>query len=959
MANMIASTYEIVKEIGSGGGGVVYLGRHLRLGKLVVLKADKRTLSAKPEALRREVDALKNLSHTYIPQVYDFVEQEGAVYTVMDYIEGESLDKPLKREERFPQAQVIGWACQLLEALCYLHSRLPHGILHGDIKPANIMLTPQGDIRLIDFNIALALGEEGAVRVGFSQGYASPEHYGVDYSEINATQGVSEDVNTLLPTDPAATELGSVSGSGHTSGHRTIYLDVRSDIYSLGASLYHLLTGRRPEQNAKAVQPIAAEDGISPAVAAIIQKAMSPAPEQRYQTAEEMLYAFEHLHESDPRMKRCRRRETLTACVLAAMFLTGGLFTFLGLQQKEQIQERGRLAAERMEQAFTAVTESENAYRRGDIPEAIQCAVNGLDLDSPYRAQAQKALTDALGVYELSDSFHSWKTLELPSEPLKLALSPSGNRLAAVYAFQADIFDLAAGKKLAELPLEPSALSDIMFLDDNRLLYAGEGAVTACRLTDSSILWTGNAATALALSADGARAAAINRDEGQAYVYDVNSGALLQTVSFQGRNQWTVANDVFADTKDNLFALDASGRYMAVSFSDGSLSVFDLEGGDELELLASSANAHFEGGFFGPYFAFSAWDGQESVFAVVDIVNMVQTGGFASKTPFLLQVDETGICIASDNLLVKIDPETGEQSELAYLDKDITAFQVRDSYTITATGDQTAAIFDGGARKIEEIDCETSCDFLQISNGCAVTGSRNSTALRLLKRENHPESELLSYDPAYYHDEARLSASGNTIMLFSYTGFRLYSREGKLLTEVPLPDAEQVYDQQYRREPDGSCCLEVIYNSGLRRVYSAQDGTLLREQQGKVPSNTLEEEFLTDRLRIVSAAHQTPVVYDRESGAQIQTLEEEAYLTYVTQAGEYIITEYISAQGERYGLLLDEQLEELAYLPDLCDVVEGNLIFDYPSGVLRQSPIYSRQELLEMGRLTIDGFPQE
>lgn len=164
MANIIASTYEIIEKIGSGGGGIVYLGRHLRLEKLVVLKADKRTISAKPEVLRREVDALKDLSHTYIPQVYDFVEQDGVVYTVMDFIEGESLDKPLKRGQRFPQAQVIGWACQLLEALCYLHSRPPHGILHSDIKPANIMLTPQGDIRLIDFNIALALGEEGLSR---------------------------------------------------------------------------------------------------------------------------------------------------------------------------------------------------------------------------------------------------------------------------------------------------------------------------------------------------------------------------------------------------------------------------------------------------------------------------------------------------------------------------------------------------------------------------------------------------------------------------------------------------------------------------------------------------------------------------------------------------------------------------------------------------------------------------
>ena len=149
----------------------------LRLDKQVVLKADKRTLKAGTETLRREVDMLKDLSHTYIPQVYDFVQEDGIVYTVMDFIQGESLDKLLGRKELPSQPQVIRWACQLLEALSYLHERPPHGILHGDIKPANIMLRPNGDVCLIDFNIALALGEDGAVKVGFSRGYASPEHY--------------------------------------------------------------------------------------------------------------------------------------------------------------------------------------------------------------------------------------------------------------------------------------------------------------------------------------------------------------------------------------------------------------------------------------------------------------------------------------------------------------------------------------------------------------------------------------------------------------------------------------------------------------------------------------------------------------------------------------------------------------------------------------------------------------
>lgn len=958
MSQVIASTYEILQEIGAGGGGIVYLGRHLRLGKLVVLKADRRTLTTKMEVLRREVDALKDLSHTYIPQVYDFVVEDGVVYTVMDFIEGESLDKPLERGERFAQAQLVEWSCQLLEALVYLHSRPPHGILHGDIKPSNVMLTPQGDIRLIDFNIALALGEEGAVRVGFSLGYASPEHYGLDYRAAAETQGVDENSATRMPDDPAETMLPSQQ-SRSVREKRTVMLDARSDIYSLGATLYHLLTGRRPEQDAKEVTPVTRDDGVSPAVAAIIQKAMDPDPDCRYQTAAEMLYDFEHLHENDPRTKRHKRRVRTAAAALTALFLVGGLCSFTGLRQMQQAaqaaEQEARTAeeAERLakiteqdaKMALEAIHSSELAYQSGDIPSATAWALKALEKDTPYNSQGQKALTDALGVYDLSDGFKPLRTIELPSEPLDVIFSPEGTRLAAIYAYQMAVYDTETGELLAELPTEESALVDAVFLDESRVVYAAPGAAAAYDLSSGTELWSGAAATSIVRSADGSRVAAVYKGAQEAVVYDAATGAVVRNVSFEGRSQRVAANDRFADPKDNLLALNANGTLLAVSFSDGTLDIFDLQDPDgTLQLLDPSGYTHFEGGFNGPYFAFSAAGTSESVFAVIDTQALAQTGSSTSQSPFLVQADETGIYVAVDNALVKVHPVTGEQTELAYASADITGFKVMGNYSLVSAEDNACSVFTSGSLELARTENGYDYNFLQMAGPYLMTGSRDVPSLRLMKLEDHGEADIFAYDPHYAHDEARLSADSSTVMLFRYDALRLYSRDGQLLSETAIPNAEQVYDQQYRRDGEDSR-LEVIYNDGTVRAYSAQDGSVLWEKSGEAPDPSLYEEFFTDKLRITSPLHETPAAYDRESGELIRELEKDAYLTYVTQVGEYVITEYVSAQGERFGLLLDENCETLAKLPYLCDIAGDMLVFDYPSGILRQSRIYSLQEL--------------
>lgn len=941
---IIASTYQVIREIGSGGGGVVYLATHLRLGKFVVLKADKRGLTQKPEALRREVDALKNLSHTYIPQVYDFIEENGVVYTVMDYVEGESLDKPLKRGSAFPQATVVQWACQLLEALNYMHTRPPHGILHGDIKPANIMLTPQGDIRLIDFNIALALGEKGAVRVGFSQGYASPEHYGIDYAGIAQTQRMAG-VETVVTAQAETVVTGNVTfvpptDGGHKSSRSaeaspSTLLDVRSDIYSLGATLYHLLTGVRPAREAAKVIPIS-DFNISPAVAAIIEKAMQPCPDDRYQTAAEMLDAFEHLYENDPRTLHYKKAVRITIIFLCTLFLTGGALTLWGLRRTAQEKS-----------ALVLAQDSAEAYRQGDTDSALTYALQAVE--RTYTPQAQRALTQALGVYDLADHYKPHKLLTMPSEPSKIRLSDDGEYLAVLLTGEIHLYNTEDGSLHKTLTAYPSAHSDMAFCGTT-LYYAGSDGLTAYSITKDRQLWVGEAATALTCSADGSTVAAIFKDEPLIRIYDAAQGTLLRESETDGLRQTTLTNDTFADSEDDLLVLSGDGHWLAVSFSNGALRLFDLQTDTFVEVFEVSSYTHFEGGFCGEYFACGATGSGKSELQVINATTGQCNYSFTSSSPLHVFADSTGIFASNDNVAVSLNPEDGTQKEAAFMAADILTIAGGDGVLLVSSDDKSCGIFDVSASCLAEVQSDEVVDRLALGGKFAALASRSSPFLRLLKHETHPEAQLFTYDAGVVHDEARVSSDKSTVMLFRYDAFRLYSVDGKILCETELPDAANVYDQQYLRDADG-CYLEVTWYDGTVRKYSAVDGRCIDERHIAPPDTSLAEEFTTDTLRVESPLHGTPVVYDMKSGKELYLLESDDYLTYVTQVGDRLLTEYITAQGERYGQLLDSSGSVIADIPELCDILpDGTLVFDDMRGNLRQSRIYSMQELLALAK---------
>ncbi len=1047
MATIIAGTYEVVEKIGSGGGGIVYLANHQRLGKKVVLKADKRKITTRPEILRREVDALKNLKHTYIPQVYDFFVEDETVYTVMDYIEGESLDRPLKRNEKFSQPQVIKWASELLEALCYLHNPVhgtpPRGVVHSDIKPSNIMLKPDGDICLIDFNIALALGEENVV--GLSAGYASPEHYGLDFStdssitensldkfnspnaeDLTATMTNTGETKTM--ETPTATLLKRNSEYS-TSPKKIIIPDTRSDIYSLGATLYHLLSGTRPSKNAKEVIPLS-DKHFSPLIVEIITKSMNPNPDLRYQTAEEMLYDFTHLRENDYRTKKRRKICAAVSTILAITFLGSAFTSFVGLKRMETTQ-RCLIFAEY----------SQNALEAGDSETAVKYALDALPesksiFTPPYTAQAQKALADSLGVYDLSDGYKPHHIVELPSETFKTALSPNGKTGIAVYSFAVAVFDTETGEITTTLPTVKSALSDVVYINNDLIAYAGEKGLTVYNIKTNSEIWKGKPATYISVSADGKVIAGIYRDEDFATVYDIN-GNEKATVSFNGNRQRVVQNDTFADPKDNLMALNNTGQYLAVSFENGGLIIYDIMDLENyIEVYDKSDYIHFEGGFNGQYFAFSASKNGLSEFTVIDLAEFVQTIGFETDSLIGVIANENNIYLCNKSTVVSINPVTGEQAETAYTDADVRMFANDAGNTIAATEKNEYLFYDKDADLITRYSAgQADCNFVDISGEYAIVAGMDTPNIKILKKKQYESADIFTYDAGYYHDEARINNDGNKILMFDYKGFRIYDTQGNIIKEVSIPDAELVYDQQYSRKSGN---LAVIYNDAFR-LYSGTTGDLIYEAEnlksvfyapygvsifddseiklidldsgevlesgkgsgdfgaycgmyvdssfldgGKVigagktesgyyfasekentctiyndngeknfeiPISEQTETFFTDTEIILSPLHGTPEVYNLKTGEKIADLEKDAYLTYITEIDSYIISEYISASGERYAILLDKNtFETLAYLPSLTDIHNGELFFDFHKGKLRKTRIYPIDDLINLAK---------
>ncbi|MDR2571945.1 MAG: serine/threonine protein kinase [Oscillospiraceae bacterium] len=295
-SSYINETYHIETKLGLGGSGVVYKAWHKRLQKHVVIKVVKDCAANTIELQRNEVEALKNIKSMHVPQVLDFITEDGNNFTVMEYIEGRSFDRLLGQGKRFGEDLVHKWYCQLASALDAIHK---HDVCHRDIKPSNIIYTISEDVCLIDFNSALVVGNHTGV-ISRSMGYASPEQYkyftrckdsfvGVSraYSDYIETALLVADCKTEpVPVAPCAVVIDNTSDNSLTE-----QIDWKlSDIYSLGATMYHFLTGMRPPVKVDDVARIPELRGYSEDILKIIERSMRTDPSKRFSSAKELVY---------------------------------------------------------------------------------------------------------------------------------------------------------------------------------------------------------------------------------------------------------------------------------------------------------------------------------------------------------------------------------------------------------------------------------------------------------------------------------------------------------------------------------------------------------------------------------------------------------------------------------------------------------------------------------------------
>lgn len=272
-------TYEIKSIIGKGGMSTVYLAEHKRLHTRWAMKEVRKQQGTRFDFLA-ESNILKRLQHPMLPRIVDIFEDRDCIYIVEDFVEGITLDGLLKQQKKVDEPQGLQWLRDLCGVLTYLHGQRPHPIIYRDMKPSNIMLQPDGSLKLIDFGIAREYKQESNADTTYigTKGYAAPEQFGKAQT------------------------------------------DARTDIYSLGVTMYHLLTGKSPYEPPYQFVPVRQlVPELSHGIEYILNKCVQSEPADRYQTVDELVDDLDHIYRFDRAWQKYQNAKRIRVAVVAVM----------------------------------------------------------------------------------------------------------------------------------------------------------------------------------------------------------------------------------------------------------------------------------------------------------------------------------------------------------------------------------------------------------------------------------------------------------------------------------------------------------------------------------------------------------------------------------------------------------------------------------------------------------------
>ena len=442
---LLNGRYLIERVLGQGGFGAVYLAVDQSLDTLCAVKEN---LNASPEAerqFRREATLLATLRHPNLPRVTNHFVLGGQQYLVMDYVEGEDVKDRVEREGPLPEPDVLRWAKQICGALAYLHGLTPP-VIHRDIKPDNIKITPSGEAILVDFGIAKAETADQRTAtgaLGLTPGFAPPEQY----------------------------------STGHT--------DARTDVYALAATLYNLLTGQVPPdsverliEQATLTAPEQLRPDLSLNVSAALKQALEISADNRFPGIPAFLAALENpaftftpratptkqavaltrpappATATEPAKKKFRWRGLLIAGCLALLAIVVVFFVTIGIAAYEAVLTFAGLAnsafyspTPRPVVIVTSVIEVTATFTPGP-------ALVTTPTITPTATPAGPSTATPAPRQVAADNAQYWRLYAnwLPADPsVPFALSPDGKNVALPVEQGVDIFDLATGQTVKRL----------------------------------------------------------------------------------------------------------------------------------------------------------------------------------------------------------------------------------------------------------------------------------------------------------------------------------------------------------------------------------------------------------------------------------------------------------------------------------------------------------------------------